>query len=207
MSLFLIPFFFILLTSAEIQHLHHKPKEVNNMSSVKSSLCPSSVLQWQSYVEHWSRQTGIPTALGLAVIDQESDGRASVSRQEASYLKELLTTSEGAVKIRRIQKETGLSEKEIVTSYGLMQPLFTLAYGYGARSKEDLYDPNKNIRYCMSHLSVLAKKHLKHGEKKFSDAHIRRIAARYNGCGEEDSYARDVLALYKKYTSYLTKGV
>ena len=177
------------------------------MSSVKSSLCPSAVLQWQSYAEHWSRQTGIPTALGLAVIDQESDGRASVSRTEAQYLKELLTTTEGSAKIKKIQKDTGLSEKEIVTSYGLMQPLFTLAYGYGARSKEDLYDPNKNIRYCMAHLSVLAKKHLKQGEKKFSDSHIKRIAARYNGCGEEDSYARDVLVLYRKYTSYLSKGV
>ena len=55
------------------------------MSSVKSPTAPARVLQYKPTAEKWSRQTGVPAALILAVIDQESDGRAEARRYEPRY--------------------------------------------------------------------------------------------------------------------------
>lgn len=80
-----------------------------------------------------------------------------------------------------------------------MQPLLMLAYGYGAKSKHDLLDPNKNIRYCTAHIAVLAKQ----TGTGYTDTHILQIAGAYNGAGANSTYARDILTLYKKYQTYL----
>lgn len=82
-------------------------------------------------------------------------GNPKAYRPEKDYLKRYVSKSAGRIKVDNLKKETGLTEQEIITSYGLMQPLFTLAYGYGARTVEDLYDPNLNIRYCTAHISTL----------------------------------------------------
>ena len=169
------------------------------MSSVKSPLtCPAAVMRWKQHAEHWSRQTGVPTALILAVIDQESDGRPNAERPEPAYLAKLKTTASGAYKLK-VMQNTGIPPEHATTSYGLMQPLLMLAYGYGAKSKHDLLDPNKNIRYSTAHLATLAHQ----TGTGYTDPHILQIAGRYNGAGENSKYAKDVLTLYKKYKEYL----
>ena len=170
------------------------------MSSVKSPLtCPAAVMRWKQHAEHWSRQTGVPTALILAVIDQESDGRPNAERPEPTYLGKLKTTPAGAHKIK-VMQSVGIPPEQAATSYGLMQPLLMLAYGYGAKSKHDLLDPNKNIRYCTAHIAVLAKQ----TGTGYTDTHILKIAGAYNGAGANSTYARDILTLYKKYQTYLS---
>ena len=178
------------------------------MSSVLQKTCPSAVLQWKDKAEYWSRQTKVPTALILAFIDQESGGNTKATRTEIEYCKNLLNTVAGSNKINEISKTTKLQPQDIVTSYGLMQPLFMLAYGYGARSIADLYDPSTNIRYCAAHINVLHEQIArsdKHGWT--SDKHIRKVAGKYNGAGEESKYAQDIVTLYHKYADYLSKGV
>lgn len=162
------------------------------------STCPSAVLQWKKYAIHWGRQTGLHPALILAIIDQESGGNAKAKRAEPEYLNKLLHTDAGRKKIMKICDTTDLDMQGVVTSYGLMQPLFTLAYGYGARSVDELYDPSKNIRYCSAHLANLMKKH---------NGSIRRAAGAYNGAGADSKYARDVEKLYAKYKNELEGSV
>ena len=170
------------------------------MSSVKSPLtCPAAVMRWKQHAEHWSRQTGVPTALILAVIDQESDGRPNAERPEPAYLAKLKATPAGSHKLKTMQN-IGIPPEQAATSYGLMQPLLMLAYGYGAKSKHDLLDPNKNIRYSTAHIATLAHQ----TGIGYTDTHILQIAGRYNGAGYHSNYAKDVLTLYKKYKTYLS---
>ena len=170
------------------------------MSSVKTPLfCPTVVMRWRAYAEQWSRQTGVPTALILAIIDQESDGRPNVERPEPTYLGKLKTTPAGEHKLK-VMQSVGIPPEQATTSYGLMQPLLMLAYGYGAKSKHDLLDPNKNIRYSTAHLATLAHQ----TGIGYTDPHIHQIAGRYNGAGANSTYAKDVLTLYKKYKTYLS---
>ena len=178
------------------------------MSSVLQKSCPAAVLQWEEKAEYWSRITKVPTALILAFIDQESGGNPKAVRYEEAYCLHYRSTPLGAAKLAEIRKETGIRDIEAVASYGLMQPLFTLAYGYGARSLEDLADPSKNIRFSTAHLVSLHLKFMqidKHGWT--SDLHIQKVAGAYNGAGENSKYAKDIVTLYHKYNSYLRKGV
>lgn len=177
------------------------------VSSIMRTSCSNAVLTWLPLARHWSRQTNVPVALILAIIDQESDGMPHAKRSEPEYLTKLLATPTGRAKIEKIANDTQMSHEDIVTSYGLMQPLMTLAYGYGARSKADLFDPGKNIRFSSAHLATLATKTKRPGEKAFGSLHVQRIAAAYNGCDISAKYARDVVVLYKKYSTQLDKGV
>ena len=190
-GILLMLFFIALLTHDKL----HKGKVIP-MSSIKSSVCPTAVLQWRTIAERWSRQTNVPVALILAFIDQESGGNPKAHRPEKDYLKRYVSKSAGRTKVDNIKKETGLTEQEIITSYGLMQPLFTLAYGYGARTVEELYDPNLNIRYCTAHISTLMKKHSRN---------IRLVAGAYNGAGSNSAYAIDIEKLYMKYDKIINR--
>lgn len=190
-GILLMLFFIALLTPDKL----HKGKVIP-MSSIKSSVCPAAVLQWRTLAERWSRQTNVPVALILAFIDQESGGNPKAYRPEKDYLKRYVSKSAGRIKVDNLKKETGLTEQEIITSYGLMQPLFTLAYGYGARTVEDLYDPNLNIRYCTAHIGTLMKKHSRN---------IRKVAGAYNGAGSNSAYAIDIEKLYAKYDKIINR--
>lgn len=161
------------------------------MSSVKSPTAPARVLQYKTLAEKWSKQTGVPAALILAVIDQESDGSTEARRYEPRY--KVSDTHKKAM------TAAGVPEEVQKTSYGLMQMMFPVAWGYGARSTADLRDPDRAIRYGAAHLAALARhKQGKHGW--YNAPHIRAIAGAYNGAGPNSSYAKDVLTLYDKYS-------
>lgn len=147
------------------------------------------VLSFLPLAEKWARQTGVPVALILATIEMESGGRVTCEKFEPTFR---LSPKTGAA-----MTEAGVSPREQRTSYGLMQMMLPVAWGYGARSKADLFDANKAIRYGTAHIAALAQ-HRK-AVKPYDDAHIRAIAGAYNGSGAAGRYAANVLALCRKY--------
>lgn len=155
------------------------------------------VTQWAKSAEKWSLRTGTPTALILATIHQESRGLPMATRYEPAYQEKYVNNND---KNKRIARECGLTLDEVATSYGLMQLMFPLAYGYGARSKEMLFDADQNIRLGAAHLSSLIKK----CRFPITDTTcIRVVAGNYNGAGSNSSYARSVGGLYLMYEEWL----
>lgn len=155
------------------------------------------VEQWRELAEKWSRQTGTPTALILATIEQESGGDPRAIRYEKEYEERYVINNS---KNRRIAEECGLTTKQVATSYGLMQLMFPLAYGYGARSIQALLDPNQNIRFGSAHLGTLISKY-RVGE--IDAVCIRKVAGEFNGAGSASAYARNIYALYLQYEAWL----
>ena len=161
------------------------------------------VLQWLPDAIQWGRQTGLPPALVLAVIHQESGGNPNAFRHEPDfYTSNLLTNPTW----QRRMKDNGWGPRDISSSYGLMQLLFTTAYGYGCSTPSQLYTPNYAVRLGCAHLSSL-KKHL--------DT-IQAVLATYNGGfkGASDwrngndtapvRYVKNVLSLRNQYERHLT---
>lgn len=154
------------------------------------------VLKWQHVVEMWARLTKVPTWLLYATIQQESGGNENATRFEPGYLK----TYCHVPKFIQIQKKTLLTPEEIATSYGLMQLMLPLAWGYLSDSqrkpyiKDVLLDPSQNVRFGAAHLGTLLKK-----LPDLSDKNIAVAAGRYNGAGANSSYARNIVALCKQY--------
>lgn len=99
----------------------------------------------------------MPAALILAVIHQESGGRSGAVRPEKLYLRRYGSTP----KFINIIKATGLKPEQIATSYGLMQLMLPLAWGYmsecdkGPGAIVALLDPEKNVRYGSAHLATV----------------------------------------------------
>lgn len=157
----------------------------------------AKVTQWRLLAEKWSRQTGAPVALILATIEQESGGNPNATRHEPAYQRQYV---DGNAKNLRIARECGLTPAEVATSYGLMQLMFPLAYGYGARSKAALLTPDQNIRFGAAHLGALISK----CRFAVTDiACIRIVAGGFNGGGSGSAYARNVAALYQRYEGWL----
>lgn len=153
--------------------------------------------QWLGLTEKWSRQTGTPVALILATIEQESGGDSRAVRYEKEYEERYVINNS---KNRRIAEECGLTTKQVATSYGLMQLMFPLAYGYGARSIQTLLDPDQNVRFGSAHLGILISKY-RVGE--IDAVCIRKVAGEFNGAGSASAYARNIYALYLKYDAWL----
>lgn len=155
------------------------------------------VRQWLSFTEKWSRVTDVPASLILAVIEQESGGNPFAERYEKEYEARYVTNN---AKNARIAVECGLTRAQVATSYGLMQLMFPLAYGYGARSIEDLQDPDKNIRFGAAHLKTLISKYC---AGSIDELCVRKVAGAFNGAGSSSSYARNVYALYLQYEGWI----
>lgn len=151
---------------------------------------------WRPQAEKWAKQTGTPAALILAVIEMESGGQPFVTRYEPEYQKNYV---DGNKKNMAIVAECGLTHEQAATPYGLMQLMFPLAYGYGARSVKVLLDPDQNIRFGAAHLSMLIKKH----GGALDGASIRKAAGAYNGSGASGSYAKGVYTLFLQYDNWL----
>lgn len=174
------------------------------------------VLRWRTLAEHWSRQTGCPAALVLATIQQESGGDPNAVRYEPEYEERYRARCE------EIARACSLSTEDVATSYGLMQLMLPLAWGYmGPETRRGdvivaLLNPDHNIRFGAAHLGVLLKKELsKHndamslalGKRQEIDAAIVRAAAgRFNGGGSGSAYARNVCALWQRYEAWMREG-
>lgn len=120
------------------------------------------IARWRTLAEKWSRQTGCPAALILATIQQESGGAPEVTRYEPEYERSYCGKgSKGAL----IAAKCGITTKQVATSYGLMQLMLPLAWGYMSEADKGpgviaaLLDPDKNIRYGAAHLGALHTKH------------------------------------------------
>lgn len=153
------------------------------MSSVETR-----VLQYKTLADKWSKQTGVPAALILATIEQESGGNPSATRHEPGFLRR------HAKGCNQLAESAHVSPEAVATSYGLMQLLLSTAWGYmskddRAKPVEALLDVERNIRYGAAHLAALSLTH--HG--------TRAIAGAYNGGGETSQYARNIEALERKY--------
>ncbi|WP_302806776.1 transglycosylase SLT domain-containing protein [Cloacibacillus porcorum] len=164
----------------------------------------NKIARWRTPAEKWSRQTGCPAALILAVIQQESGGCETATRFEADFL---ANNPKLEPRVRLIMQRCSLSQSAVTTSYGLMQLMLTTAWGYlseadkGPQVVAALLDPDKNIRYSAAHLGALLKKH-KRGAV-IDAAVIRAVAGAYNGAKSESAYARNVCALWRKYETWL----
>ena len=152
------------------------------MSSINSPKAPARVLQYKAIAQKWAAQTGISPALILAIIDQESDGKEEAERYESAY-------KPSQTHINAMQR-AGVPTEVMKTSYGLMQLMFPVAWGYGARSTMELKIPDTAIRYGAAHLAMLYKK---------NGCDVKKTAGAYNGAGANSKYARDVAILYEKY--------
>ena len=153
---------------------------------------PKAVIQRRELAEKWSLRTHVPAALILAVIQQESGGNPKAVRYEAGYEQRYSN------RCNEIARSAHLKTSEVATSYGLMQLMLPLAWGYmSASDKPDpiaaLCDPDKNIRYGAAHLAALIK------GRPITPAVIRDVAGKFNGAGSDSAYARNVCALWRKY--------
>lgn len=164
----------------------------------------NKVIRFRGLAEFWSRQTGCPAALILATIQQESGGAPEVTRYEPEYERSYCGKgSKGA----QIAAKCGITIKQVATSYGLMQLMLPLAWGYLSDADKGpgviaaLLDPDKNIRYGAAHLGALLKKHRRGAV--IDAAVIRAVAGAYNGAKSESAYARNVCALWRKYETWL----
>lgn len=173
------------------------------------------VFRWRKLAEKWGRQTGCPPALILAVIEQESGGDPGATRHEPEYLKRY------GARCREIARVCGLSLEDVATSYGLMQLMLPLAWGYmGPAARKEpiaaLLDPDQNVRFGAAHLGVLLRKGLsKHNDVVslalgagggIDAAIVRAAAGRFNGAGSGSAYARNVCALWRRYAEYLKEA-
>lgn len=162
------------------------------------------IARWRTLADKWSRQTGCPAALILATIQQESGGAPEATRYEPEYERSYCGKgSKGAL----IAAKCGITTKQVATSYGLMQLMLPLAWGYMSEADKGpgviaaLLDPDKNIRYGAAHLGALLKKHRRGAV--IDAAVIRAVAGAYNGAKSESVYARNVCALWRKYEQWL----
>lgn len=171
------------------------------------------VTQWRELAEYWGRQTECPAALILAVIEQESGGDKDAVRYEPEYEKRYKARCE------EIATEAGITVSQVASSYGLMQLMLPLAWGYmGDEQRRDdvtalLLYPSQNVRFGSAHLGVLLRKELaKHntavnlimGKRKEIDGGIiRAVAGKYNGAGSSSVYAKNVCSLWRRYGKWL----
>lgn len=173
------------------------------------------VFRWRKLAKKWGRQTGCPPALVLAVIEQESGGDPNATRHEPEYMKRY------EARCREIARACGLSLEDVATSYGLMQLMLPLAWGYmGTAARKDpvaaLLGPDQNVRFGAAHLGVLLRKELsKHNnamsfalgrEREIDAAIVRAAAGRFNGAGSGSAYARNVCALWHRYEGCLKEA-
>ena len=171
------------------------------------------VTQWRRLAEYWGRQTECPAALILAVIEQESGGDKDAVRYEPEYEKRYKARCE------EISDVADIAVPCVASSYGLMQLMLPLAWGYMSKEQRDgnvvaiLCDPAQNVRFGAAHLGVLLRKELaKHNDvvslalglrKEIDGGIIRAVAGKYNGAGSSSVYAKSVCSLWRKYCEWL----
>ena len=175
------------------------------MEVTKLSVVSDRVFSYYPIIPNWGMITRVPLQLILATIHQESGGQTTASRKEPGYLENYGKSA----KFQHIVHATGYAPEEVACSYGLMQLMLPLAWGYmspqhrNSSAKEVLYDADMNIRYGAAHLATLIEKIKGPAPRdhyyELSDLEVRDVAGRYNGGGRNSKYAYNISYLYKKY--------
>jgi len=143
------------------------------------------IAKWIDIARKWGGHPDIQIdpALILAVIQQESGGNPEARRFEPAYCERYIDTDP---KWQRRMAYNRWAREDVASSYGLMQPMFPTAWGYGCRDPRTLLDPDQNVRFGAAILSSLVRKY-SNGKKfhQIEDAELRgvlRLAlAAYNG--------------------------
>lgn len=114
------------------------------------------VIRWRPQVDKWCVNLKISQSLVFAVMQMESGGNPDVTRFESAFEKRyILGNAEWSKRI----VEIGISSKEAATSYGLMQLMFTTAYGFDKTiTPAKLLDPDQNVRFGAALLKQKLKK-------------------------------------------------
>jgi hypothetical protein len=161
-------------------------------------MIPPQILQWFPIVDHWSQVLKISQALLLAIIQTESKGDPDCIRREPEFERSYI--KDNPIWIQR-GRELGMTSADIASSYGLMQIMFSTAYGYGCFSKAQALDPSQSIRFGAAHLKTLLDRY----------ATVEEALAAYNGGhgaardlreGKDTPatrYSRRVMELYQEY--------
>jgi len=143
------------------------------------------IAKWLDLARKWGGHPDIQVdpALILAVIQQESGGNHEARRFEPAYCERYIDTDPAWQKRMAYNRWT---REDVACSYGLMQPMFPTAWGYGCRDPRSLLDPDSNIRFGSAILASLIRKYSK-GKRmpQLEGAELRgtlRLAlAAYNG--------------------------
>jgi soluble lytic murein transglycosylase-like protein len=159
---------------------------------------PEKVTRWLPIVDKYCVELGVSQALMLALIHQESGGDPNARRHEPGYeQKYILGNSAWLGRCR----ESGISTKDMATSWGLCQVMMATAWGYNMRSPSDLLKANNNIRVGTAIMAYNVKKY---GVEGGLVAYNGGAGALKGGKSPAWGYAKNVLALkeaYAKWTS------
>jgi soluble lytic murein transglycosylase-like protein len=128
------------------------------------------VNKWRSIVDKCAVEFQVSQALILSVIQMESGGDKNAFRYEPGFYKYYL---ENNATWQNLMIERNYTEKQVSSSYGLMQLMYPTAWMLGFREDpEELYNPYKNIH--------LGTKYLKQLLDKYDGNHFLALA-HYNG--------------------------
>jgi soluble lytic murein transglycosylase-like protein len=159
-------------------------------------------MRWRPIVDRWCVELKVSQSLILAIIQQESNGDSNAMRYEPGYEKQYIIRNPEWEK--RCQ-DTGITTREAATSYGLMQLMFTTAWGFNCRWPRVLLDPSTNIRFGTAHVAGKLKKYT-----------VQEMLTAYNGgdgavkdlragkITKATEYSRKVMSLYEQYKAYMT---
>ena len=156
------------------------------------------VKRWWPMLDKWCVELQVSQSFVMAVIHAESSGNPDAMRYEPDFERRYITNNPTW---RQRCVELGMTPREVATSYGLMQLMFSTAYGYGCRSVKQALDPDQNMRFGIAHLAAMINLH---GGKEAA-------LAAYNGggggvtdlrAGRDTAavrYSKKVMELYQKY--------
>lgn len=176
-----------------------------------------NVARWRGLAEFWVRRTGCPPALILAVIEQESGGNPDAVRYEPEYEERY------RARCAEVAAAAGIEVSRVASSYGLMQLMLPLAWGYmGAEQRRGdvvavALDPEQNVRFGAAHLGALIGKELTRrtdavsralgAGREIDGSVVRSVAGRFNGAGCSSVYAKNVCSLWRRWGEWLKGAV
>ena len=162
---------------------------------------PEKVIRHLPIVKKWCAQLLVPQSVVLAVIQKESAGNPLATRPEPTFEKTYIL--ENTLWLSRC-KEVGITTLQAATSYGLMQLMFTAAWGFNCRNPKDLLDANQNIRFGTALLAQKLKKFTvaealcsyNGGDGAVADLRAGKTTAATN-------YSKTAMVLVRQYETYL----
>lgn len=164
---------------------------------------PEKVIRYRSLVDRWCGELKVSQSLILSIIQMESAGNPDAIRYEPAYEKRYILNN--AVWRERC-KQIGISSKEAATSYGLMQLMFTTAWGFNCRNPKDLFDPNTNIRFGTALVAQKFKKGMTAEETLCAynggDGAVAKL--RSGEATDAVKYSRRGMELYNNYRAWMT---